>query len=1098
VTDNETTRVPQRAARLLLLCVVGLVASLFALAMLQGKRHQATRGIGPVLPEPIYGASVSPLCVNVALQARPADLAPAQNTTESTLDRINAAGFAWVRQTFPWSEIEPEPGTYDWQQWDALVQAVADHPAGLRLIAVLDSAPEWASRRSAGEWDAAPPTNPADLARFAALFAGRYGDRVDVYQIWDEPNLRSHWGGRDVDPAGYAAMLQAAAEAIRAADADGQATILLAGLAPTVETGPRNLSDVRYLRALYDLGAGPYFDLVAAKPYGFDSAADDRRLDEGILNFSRFILLRETMVAHGDGDKGLWASHWGWNALPTGWEGRPSIWGQIGEETQAQRTVAALERARSEWPWAGALCLENWQPDAPADDPRWGFALINQDGTPRPVYQALKAWAETNTQNTNPPGYYYASIPERSTLGAGSKGVAEYQGEWLFSELGADVTETGGQSVTIPFEGTDFGLRVRRGNYRAYFFVTIDGQPANALPRDENDAYLVLASPDNQGQVRTIPVARNLDDGLHLAHVTAERGWGQWPLVGWSVGWWPHADEQGNRRLQTGLGLVALGFGVGIVWLARRVHWRRSGRALAATWQRMGDATQIAVTALVTLTFWASAWLTWGQERTAGTGGLIAVVATATLAYVSPVFILSLLSLGLLLLLVVLRLDLGLALVAFAAPFYLQSRAMFDRAFSVVEIAVALCLASWLIQRVARGRWHRLNTKHRTTKRSQSTNLPAANLPSSHFLPLDWATLFFLIVSFASLFVAELRGVALREFRVVVLEPVLFYLMLRTTPLDRRARWRIVDAFVLGAVAVALVGLYQYVFTADVITAEAGLRRLKSVYGSPNNVGLYLGRALPVLVAVTLFGQQRLRRWLYGGGALLVGVAILLSFSKGALLFGVPAALLALGLLAGGRWLWVTLGTLGVAGLAAIPVLRTPRFTSLFDLQSGTSFFRLNLWRSTVDMIRDHPLLGVGLDNFLYAYRGRYIRPAAWQEPNLSHPHNIVLDYWSRVGVLGLAAGLWLQAAFWRLALPLRRLSRPHERDAGSHDERALALGLMGSMVDLIAHGLVDNSFFLVDLAFAFFLILGLVVHLAKTENAAPDGPTHSPGRGTS
>jgi putative inorganic carbon (HCO3(-)) transporter len=202
-----------------------------------------------------------------------------------------------------------------------------------------------------------------------------------------------------------------------------------------------------------------------------------------------------------------------------------------------------------------------------------------------------------------------------------------------------------------------------------------------------------------------------------------------------------------------------------------------------------------------------------------------------------------------------------------------------------------------------------------------------------------------------------------------------------------------------------------------------------------------------------------------------------LSFSKGALLFGVPASLLALGLLVGGRWLWTALGALGAAALAALPLLRTPRFASLFDLQSGTNFFRLNLWRSTLDMIRDHPLLGVGLDNFLYAYRGRYIRPAAWEEPDLSHPHNVALDYWSRLGLLGLAAGLWLQVAFWRLALPLRRLRSP--------DERALALGLMGSMVDFLAHGLVDNSYFLVDLAFVFCLTLALVVHLANTEDVA-------------
>lgn len=1019
-----------------------------------------TRGIGPALPEPIYGATVSPLCVNVALHRLPDH---AVGTLDQTLDDIGAGGFTWLRQTFRWAEIEPKPGVYHWSTWDALVEAVVDHDAGLRLVAVLDTAPDWAIGHSVGQWDAAPPANPADLARFAAAFAMRYGDRIDLYQIWDEPNLQSHWGGRDVDPAEYAMLLKTTAGAIREADADGQATILLAGLAPTMETGPRNLSDVRYLSALYDLGAAPYFDIAAGKPYGFDTAPDDRRLGETVLNFSRLILLREVMVSRGDAAKALWASHWGWNALPPNWGGRPSIWGQTDAATQASHTVAALDRARQEWPWAGGLCLETWQPDAPRDDPHWGFALLDPEGVPRPVYKAVKAWAISNLHTTNPPGYYSTS-PSREPLAAG--GVADYQGEWRFSELGADVTQAGSQSLTIPFEGTELGLRVRRGNYRANFFVTIDGQPANALPQDESGAYLVLSSPDGQLQIQTIPVARNLGDGAHVARVAVERGWGQWPLVGWSVGWWPHDDLRGTRRLITGLSLVALAVGAATVWTAWRIRWRWLGRAVAATWRRLSDVAQITVTALVTLTFWASAWLTWGQAQAAGAGGVLAAIATATLFYVSPLFVLSLFSLGLLAVLVILRLDLGLALIAFAAPFYLQSRAMFDRAFSVAEIAVLLCLVSWLV--------HRATQAKRQGARSAGKTAPISAPPG-----LDWAVVFFLAAAFVSLFVAELPGVALREFRVVVLEPVLFYLMLRTTPLDREARWRIVDAFVLGAVGVALVGLYQYTFTEQVITAEAGLRRLNSVYGSPNNVGLYLGRAFPILVAVALFGRYRPRRWLYGGGAVMVGAAIVLSFSKGAILFGLPASLLALGLLAGGRWLWATLGLLGVTGLVAIPTLRTPRFTSLFDLESGTSFFRLNLWRSTIDMIRDHPLLGVGLDNFLYAYRGRYIRPAAWQEPNLSHPHNVILDYWSRLGALGLAAGIWLQAAFWRLALPLRRLSRP--------DERALALGLMASMVDFLAHGLVDNSYFLVDLAFAFFFTLGSIVHLANLQRLTQD-----------
>ena len=43
-------------------------------------------------------------------------------------------------------------------------------------------------------------------------------------------------------------------------------------------------------------------------------------------------------------------------------------------------------------------------------------------------------------------------------------GQAEWEGNWTFSERGADPSEDGVEWVTIPFTGTDFALRVRRGD----------------------------------------------------------------------------------------------------------------------------------------------------------------------------------------------------------------------------------------------------------------------------------------------------------------------------------------------------------------------------------------------------------------------------------------------------------------------------------------------------------------------------------------------------------------------------------------------------------------------------------------------------------
>jgi len=609
-------------------------------------------------------------------------------------------------------------------------------------------------------------------------------------------------------------------------------------------------------------------------------------------------------------------------------------------------------------------------------------------------------------------------------------GKAEWEGDWEFSELGADPSEDGDERVTIPFPGTDFALRVRRGDYRGYFFVSIDGEPANLLPQEERGAYLVLASPDGAPQVVTIPVASGMDDGDHVAEVVAERGWDQWPLAGWSASRVP--DTTAHRWALAGLGALGFMFLAGAVWGAeeRRSGGGRETRRHGDTeTRRQGDRSYslfpIPYSLFLAAVFYFSPW------------PLLTLVAGLALAV-----------------LVFLRLDLGLALVAAPAPFYLYPCALFGKVFSMVEIITLLCVLSWGVRRIA------------------NCELRIANCKFTN--SLDLAALFFVLAAIGSLFVAEYRHVALRELRVLILEPALFYLVLRVARLDSKGIWRVVDFFVLGAAAVALIGLAQYALDVNVITAEEGFRRLRSIYGSPNSVGLYLGRALPVVVAVALFGASRGRRVAYGLAAVPLGLAILLSFSKGALMLGVPLSLLALGALAGGRWLWGSLGAVVATGVAAIPLLRAPRFASLFNAQSGSLFFRLHLWRSSWAMFRDHLWLGVGPDNFLYHYRSRYILPAAWQEPNLSQAHNILLDYGTRMGIVGLAAGGWLQVAFWRLALPLRRLTDP--------DRRALALGLMGSMVNFMAHGLVDASYFLLDLAFVFFLTLGLIQWLARSE----------------
>jgi O-antigen ligase len=1088
----------------MLLAVTGAGLWLF---LHMGRAGAAYPGLSPTVPlaaDKTYGVSV--------------DLTHyAGDRLEDTLARMQAMGLGWIRQPFRWGEIEPARGQFDWAAADRVVSAARAHH--LQLVAVLDTTPNWARSASANPFT--PPAELVDFGNFARALAARYGDQIDYYQIWDEPNLSAHWGDKFVDPAGYARLLREGAINIRAMDP--KTTILAAALAPTLESGPLNLNEPAFLAGLYAANAAAWFDVIAAQPYGFDqepaAAPDNNR-----LNFARTELVRQTMLAYGDQAKAIWATSFGWSSLPQPWEGAPSPWPSLPPERQAAYTLQAIRHARSNWSWLGPIFFAAWDAQTlPADDPRRGLALVSGQA-PRPPAQALLDLDSAG-------GNYSWLADEIASVGAypADHPSGHYTGEWRLTPLGADVPRYPPARLEIPFEGTRLDLSARRGLFRAFLYVTIDGQPANQLPEHNGRAYLVLYDPLEREASLTL--ARYLPDGPHMAVIEAEGGWYQWPVAGWRV-----SREADTRSLGLGLMLVA---GLGVVTLL----------GLANTTRRLPQhEAQRAVN-------WGQ-WLAAGYMALGTPIHLLLLAAAAVAFYLAPGTLISLGVLGLLFLLVLPRPDLGLALVAFSLPFFLLPKPLIGRTISVTEIGLLLVALAHVARRT-------LTLLNRTVSQASSlwstrllvspsswldrsawlltglaalagalSSLPAAQagllalidwptwtlmlLPAAGVLAglasreasrmsgLDLAVAAIVVLALAATLAAENLGVSLQEFHVVVWDGAAFYAFLRLTRRQnsqagtgnaQALAWLLLDAFLLGTTAMALYAMYQFFFTDQSITAE-GVHRALGLYGSPNNLALLLDRALPIAIAVAVFsppalpgagppagpdkpalGRIQRRRLLYGLAIIPMLITLLLTFSRGALMLGLPAAVLFMGIVLGGRALWAALGVLAATGVGFVPFFGTHRFQSMFDLQSGTAFFRLRLWQSAWTMLREHLWLGVGLDNFLYQYRTRYILPDAWQEPNLSHPHNIVLDFGTRLGIGGIVLLLWLQLAFWRVAWRLYR----HPPDAAA---RTLILALMASMVAILAHGLVDNSFFLVDLAFIFFLITGVISKLEAVEQS--------------
>ena len=240
---------------LTILAPVIALTSLIVITVLLVQYRSHIRGHSLGLPNAnLHPRPSNMLGVNIEL------LAESAGTIDKTLNTISNTGFGWVRQTFYW-----EPEKFDWVAADILINSVIEN--NLQIIAVLTSS------------SISDQTNK--FSQFAYEFADRYSDQVDTYQIGDEPNLISAWG-RTPSAVEYSNLLATIYPLIHQADTN--ATVLLAGLAPTTESGPENINDILYLRQLYASGAKEYFDAVSGKPYGFNTGPNDRRLSNVYLD----------------------------------------------------------------------------------------------------------------------------------------------------------------------------------------------------------------------------------------------------------------------------------------------------------------------------------------------------------------------------------------------------------------------------------------------------------------------------------------------------------------------------------------------------------------------------------------------------------------------------------------------------------------------------------------------------------------------------------------------------------------------------------------------------------------------------------------------
>jgi putative inorganic carbon (hco3(-)) transporter len=374
-----------------------------------------------------------------------------------------------------------------------------------------------------------------------------------------------------------------------------------------------------------------------------------------------------------------------------------------------------------------------------------------------------------------------------------------------------------------------------------------------------------------------------------------------------------------------------------------------------------------------------------------------------------------------------------------------------------------------------------------------------------HPYPFGVEIIIILILSFIAVGTAGFNLSALGIWKAYFFEPILLFILILNVLPGKKGRNKIIAGLALGAVGTAIFAIFQQatgLFIFNSFWANLENRRVTSWFGYPNAVGLFLAPVIMILSGylASIFKNKGkiycFKKILIITTIVISTLAIYFAKSEGALIALLAAGLLFLFFLPKkGKIITPIIVIFSVAFIIFNPQLKS-YIVDKITLNDLSGEIRKQQWRETLLTLKGQNfILGNGLSGYPQAiapyhqegiffnrdkmenfhsilYGNAELRAKYWQPVEIYlYPHNIFLNFWSELGLLGMLIFIWLITKFLVKSLNIFLRKRKY-----------LALGLFGAMITILVHGLVDVPYFKNDLSALFFIILTLLASLQLDE----------------
>ncbi|PZV10744.1 MAG: putative bicarbonate transporter, IctB family [Leptolyngbya sp.] len=412
----------------------------------------------------------------------------------------------------------------------------------------------------------------------------------------------------------------------------------------------------------------------------------------------------------------------------------------------------------------------------------------------------------------------------------------------------------------------------------------------------------------------------------------------------------------------------------------------------------------------------------------------------------------------------------------------------------LVAVLLAACGAYWILLTLSEDGQ---DSRQLEDDSSLATRRSPLTTPIHFLVLLYWSA-----VSIATA-MSPVKKAAFVGWQKLTLYLLFFALVARVLRSPKIRSW-VITVYLLAALAVSVYGLQQWFLGTSALATwvdpESPLSKTTRVYsylGNPNLLAGYLIPAIAFSITAVFVWQSWMQKALAVVMVIVNGVCLALTFSRGGWI-GIVVAIGILLLLLAHWWsvylprFWqkwalpIVLGSAAVVvvlAMIAVEPLRD-RVSSMFAGRGDSSNnFRINVWMAVIEMIKDHPIWGIGPGNVAFNkiyplyMKARYSALSAY---------SILLEVILEAGIIGFTCFVWLLLVTvtqgWNAIQRLRQVGDSHGdspsetlRERSTKRDGLWLIAAIASLCGMFAHGLVDTVLYRPEVNTLWWLMFGMI-----------------------